>query len=152
MKFRGIIYFFLLSVLLAACGDDQTQFERDVEKIQDFLSANNISATQHPSGIFYLIEEEGTGGGPNQFATVIVKYQGRLLDGTVFDETKGDKTAQFNLNGTVRGFQVAVTLLQRNGKGTFYIPSGLGYGRFDQGDIPGNSVLIFDIELVDFIN
>ncbi len=152
MKIRGILYLLLLSVLSLGCGDDQTQFEKDLEKIQDYLNANSIDAIQHPSGIFYTIDQEGSGNSPNQFATVIVKYQGTLLDGTVFDETMGNQTAQFNLNGTIRGFQIGVTLLQRTGKGTFYIPSGLGYGQREQEDIPSNSVLIFEIELIDFIN
>jgi FKBP-type peptidyl-prolyl cis-trans isomerase FkpA len=152
MSWRILLMSLCLSLALFACGDDKTQFEKDIEKIQNFLTDNNLTATQHPSGIFYTIDTEGTGGSPSQFATVIVKYKGRLLDGFVFDETVGNKTAQFSLRGTVRGFSVAATLLKRGGKGTFYLPSGLGYGRVEQGNIPRNSVLIFEIELVDFIN
>jgi FKBP-type peptidyl-prolyl cis-trans isomerase len=153
MSWRILLMSFCLSLVLFACGDDKTQFEKDIEKIQNYLSENNLTATQHDSGIFYNIETEGTGGSPNQFATVIVKYKGMLLDGYVFDETQGNKTAQFNLRGTVRGFSIAATLLKRGGKGTFYLPSGLGYGRRSGSeDIPDNAVLIFEIELVDFIN
>lgn len=147
--FFGICF---ISLALSACGDDKTQFEKDIEKIQDYLTTNNITATQHSSGVFYSIETQGSGGSPGAFSTVIVKYKGTLLDGFVFDQTTGNQTAKFSLGNTVRGFQIGTTLLQRGGKGTIFIPSGLGYGRVEQGDIPKNSVLIFEIELVDFIN
>ena len=79
-----------------------------------------------------------------------VRYKGYLLDGAVFDETTGNNTVVFFLSQVIRGWQVAVPLLQKGGKGMFIIPSGLGYGRAPQPRIPGNSILIFEIELVNF--
>ncbi len=154
MGWRLFISMCSIVLFLTSCGDDKTQFEKDIEKIEDYLASNNLTATQHSSGIFYNIEEEGSGGSPSAFATVIVKYKGTLLDGYVFDETVGNKTSRFELYNTVRGFGTGIQLLQRGGKGTIYIPSGLGYGRFppENGDIPKNAVLIFEVELVDFIN
>ncbi len=154
MKLKGLIYICLLPLFLWSCGDDKTQFEKDIEKIENYLRDNNITATRDDSGIFYTIDVEGTGDNPSPFATVIIKYKGQLLEtGTVFDQTVGNQTAQFALVNTIRGFQIGTTLLKRGGKGTFYIPSGLGYGRFGEGnDIPGNAALIFEIELIDFQN
>jgi len=152
MNIRILLGCLFLSVFVLSCGDDMTQFEKDIEKIEEYLMTNNINATQHPSGVFYTIDVEGSGGSPNSFATVIVKYKGMLLDGFVFDQTMGNQTAQFPLTGTIDGFRIGATLLKKGGKGTFYIPSGLGYGRQEQPDIPQNSVLIFEIELIDFQN
>ncbi|NJN77920.1 MAG: hypothetical protein HC803_05960 [Saprospiraceae bacterium] len=58
---------------------------------------------------------------------------------------------EFGLNQVIRGWQIAIPMLQKGGKGTFYIPSGLAYGsRGAGGVIPPNAVLIFDVELLDF--
>jgi len=147
--------FYFLAVIFVTLGlsscDDQTQFEKDTEKIQDYLRENGIDAEQHRSGVWYHIDQEGTGSNPSFFANVIVRYKGSLLDGRVFDQTQGNQTVEFRLNQTISGFQVGVTLLKKGGKGTFYLPSGVGYGRQGTPSIPGNSILIFEIELVDFV-
>lgn len=152
---RTTLYILVLFLTfgLFACNDNTTTFEDDIATLEDYFTENNLNPIQHPQGIFYTIDQEGTGANPSAFATVIVKYKGMLLNGNVFDQTEGNKTAQFNLRGTIPGFQIAVTLLKRGGKGTFYMPSSLGYGRVAQGeDIPANSILIFEIELIDFQN
>ena len=79
-----------------------------------------------------------------------MRYKGYLLDGTVFDETPGSDARTFFLYQVIRGWQIAIPLLQKNGKGTFFIPSGLAYGPFERPGIPANSVLIFETELVNF--
>ena len=75
---------------------------------------------------------------------------GSQLDGVVFDQTTGSATAKFRLGDLIQGWQIAIPLLQKGGKGTFFCPSDLGYGPQAVGNIPSNSVLIFEIELVDF--
>lgn len=146
--------FFLLGLLgiltLLACDDQRPQSEIDDEKIRDYLKANNLTAEKDLSGIYYIIERPGSGNNPNISSYIKVKYKGYLLDGTVFDQTEGDETVQFSLSGNITGWQIAVPLLKPGGKGTFFIPSIWGYGRFGTGIIPGNSVLIFEIELISF--
>ncbi|MFN9955636.1 MAG: FKBP-type peptidyl-prolyl cis-trans isomerase, partial [bacterium] len=73
-----------------------------------------------------------------------------LLDGTIFDQTTGNQTATFPLANLIPGWQEGIPLLQKGGKGTFLLPSALGYGPNPVGPIPANSVLIFEIELIDF--
>ncbi|MEL7119017.1 MAG: FKBP-type peptidyl-prolyl cis-trans isomerase [Bacteroidota bacterium] len=153
---KKMLWFVIIAILgLTACGDNQTQFEEDLDKIDEYINTNNLSdVIQHPSGIFYQITQQGNGSGnfPRFNSNVVVRYKGYLLDGTVFDQTEGSSTANFNLAGTVQGFQIGVTLLEKGGKGTFIIPSQLGYGfRGSPPAIPANSVLVFEIELVDFI-
>ena len=72
-----------------------------------------------------------------------------LITGTVFDQTAADKTFTYALTGLIKGWQIGIPLMKKGGKATFYVPSELGYGGNDMGVIPPNSILIFDIELID---
>ena len=150
---------FSFSILLLAFGfatgcipdpvSPADQLNKDIKKIEDYLTENNLVAQTTASGLHYIIEEPGTGGYPNLNSTVTVKYKGYLLNGNVFDES-GDTPVTFPLANLILGWQEGIPLLQRGGKGKFFIPSALGYGRSGSGSIPGNSPLIFEIELVDF--
>lgn len=151
MKFVRLNLLLLsLSALLANSCSKESQAEVDRQLILEHLADNNITAEEHPSGIFYVITTEGTGGNPGPGTQVTVKYRGYLLNGNTFDQTTGSQSATFNLNDLIPGWQIAIPLLQKGGKGTFWIPSELGYGGISLPDIPANSVLVFDIELVDF--
>jgi FKBP-type peptidyl-prolyl cis-trans isomerase len=100
--------------------------------------------------LHYIITEAGSGGNPNVNNTVKVNYVGKLLKNEkVFDETNGTPVS-FKLSNLIEGWQEGIPKLKKGGKGTFYIPSALGYGPYGSGDIPGNATLIFEIELVDF--
>jgi len=137
-------------VLFSACKKEDSQAEKDDKIIQQYLSDNNIQATKDDSGIYYLITVEGTGDHPDINSEVTVKYKGYLTNGAVFDQTTGNSSATFPLNGLIRGWQIGIPKLKQGGKGTFLIPSALGYGSSAVENIPANSVLIFDIELVSF--
>ena len=101
------------------------------------------------SGLQYKIEVEGTGISPEGADTVEVNYEGRLIDGTVFDSSydRGE-SVRFPLNRVIKGWTEGLTYAKEGGKIQLYIPAELGYGKRGTGPIPGNSTLIFDIELV----
>lgn len=151
-------YFTLLAALFAlaffSCKDDtlspEEQFQEDIRIIRQYLTDNNLTADSTASGLHYIITQEGFGDHPNLQDSVTVKYKGYLTDGTVFDQTDDGKTAKFALSGLITGWQEGIPLLKKTGKGTFFLPSALGYGPIGIGSIPPNSVLIFEIELVDF--
>lgn len=149
---RYLIFTFL-GVLLFSCNDGLTveqQLQADIEKIKNYLDDRNLTAESTASGLHYIITEPGTGGHPNINSTVKVNYTGKILKNEeVFDETNGVPET-FLLKGLIEGWQEGIPLLQKGGKGTFFIPSALGYGPYGSGSIPGNAPLIFDIELVDF--
>ncbi len=143
---RYLILLLVISTLSTlSCKD-----ESDMEKIEGYLADNNLTATSTPSGLYYIITKEGTGGHPNLSSSVTVKYKGYRLNGEVFDETTGNNTATFPLTNLILGWQEGIPLLKKGGKGTFFCPSDLAYGSQRVCDIPANSVLIFEIELVDF--
>lgn len=142
-----IVVFFLSLIFISSCKKDQIKLDDDI--IQDYLQENNIDAQKHESGLYYLITLEGDGEFPDTNSDVTVKYKGYLTDGEVFDET-GDEAVTFNLSQLISGWKIGIPLLSRGGQGIFFIPSNLGYGEYQAGVIPPNSVLIFEIELIDF--
>lgn len=149
MKYFTII--FLMVIALAGCSkDDDTDWMAiDDGIIKEHLEENNLEAAKHPSGIYYNITKEGSGSSPSSNSVVSVRYEGRLLNGHMFDNGQG-RVQTFPLNGLIKGWQICIPWLKRGGKGTFYIPSELAYGKKSPGSIPAHSVLVFNIELVDF--
>lgn len=147
---KYLLFLPVLLFLLSCNKDDNPQADIDDQIIRDYLSENNIDATKHSSGLYYTITVEGAGEHPSANSTVTVRYKGYLTDGTVFDQTQGTETATFGLTSLIEGWKIGIPLLKKEGKGTFYIPSGLGYGSRATGSIPANSVLIFEIDLINF--
>ena len=118
---------------------------------QDFLANNakkpGVKVTA--SGLQYEIVTVGTGKTPSPTSKVTVHYEGKLVDGTIFDSSyKRGETISFPLNGVIQGWQEGLQLLKEGGKAILYIPSNLGYGEKGAGNIiPGNATLIFTVEL-----
>lgn len=107
------------------------------------------------SGLQYeVLEKSKSTEKPNEDDMVKVKYTGKLLDGKIFDSTDKNNSGnpiEFQLNRVIKGWTEGVSLMSKGSKYRFFIPSELAYGENGAGmDIGPNSVLIFDIELVDF--
>ncbi|MBX2892163.1 MAG: FKBP-type peptidyl-prolyl cis-trans isomerase [Saprospiraceae bacterium] len=141
----------LVGFLFFSCNKDKTltpeeQLQEDIRIIQQYLADKNLTATATSSGLHHIIAEAGTGGHPTLQSNVKVKYKGYFTNGSVFDEN----TSTFPLSNLITGWQEAIPLLQKGGKGIFLLPSYLAYGPSGLGPIPPNTVLIFDIELIDF--
>lgn len=152
---QKLIYFLLLigvAGLFSCNKDENSQAEKDRQKILEYLSANQIQAEEDPSGIFFRIFTPGSGDFPLPTSKVYFKFSGYLLDGTVFQETTEDATAEYNLNELLLGLQYGIAKLREGGQGQFFVPSALGFGGQDLGTVPPNSVLIFDVELVKIDN
>lgn len=150
MKNHVLLLMALASVLLFSQCKKEDQDVTDRNLILNHLEENNLTAEEHPSGIFYVISNEGAGANPGLNNTVSVLYKGYLLNGNIFDQTSGNQSVSFPLQNLIPGWQIAIPLLKKGGKGTFWIPSSLGYGSTSLPGIPANSVLVFDIELIDF--
>lgn len=155
IRFMGLFRFFtfiilvLIAVLSGSC-DKQSQAEKDEEEILSYLSANSLTAEKTSTGIYYIIDVEGSGAHPSDYAFVKVYYEGRLTNDNVFDENDTNEPAGFYLSQVIEGWQIGIPLFRKGGKGTLFIPSRHGYGTTGTSSIPKNSVLIFDIELLDF--
>ena len=107
------------------------------------------------SGLQYKIIEEGSGESPKATDNVLVKYTGKLIDGTVFDSTdkRGGQPAKFGVTRVIPGWSEGLQLMKKGAKWELYIPSDLAYGENPnpRSGIPPNAALIFDVELVDIV-
>jgi FKBP-type peptidyl-prolyl cis-trans isomerase FkpA len=131
---------------------ETAQWQIDDKTIINFLAANNLIATKSPMRVYYKNVLAGTGTEVDIGSTVTVKYTGRLLNGTVFDQTVGDATFVYQATGDViKGWDVLMGM-KAGAKVRIFVPSDLGYGASTSGNIPGNSVLDFDIEIVNVVN
>ena len=104
-----------------------------------------------PSGLQYEIITEGTGNKASATDQVECHYEGKLIDGTVFDSSyKRNQPATFGVNQVIPGWVEALQLMPAGSKWRLYIPSDLAYGAQGAGDvIPPHSTLVFDVELLD---
>lgn len=143
----------ILLVAFAGCKKDKVdQGAIDNKLILAYIQANNLNAKPTGSGFYYVVDTPGDATRPISTSTVYVKYRGFLLDGTQFDSSyeSSEQPAQFVISGVVPGFGEGLKLFGKGGKGKLIIPSTLGYGATVAGGVPANSVIIFDIELVNF--
>jgi FKBP-type peptidyl-prolyl cis-trans isomerase FklB len=103
-----------------------------------------------PCGVQYKVLKEGTGTMPADTSTVVVNYEGKLIDGTVFDASNrhGDKPAEFQVGRVIKGWQEALKAMPAGSEWEIYIPQELAYGAQQSGQIPPFSTLIFKVELV----
>lgn len=113
-------------------------------------NAKRDGVTQTKSGLQYEVLTEGTGKSPKATDTVRCHYEGRLLDGTVFDSSyKRGEPADFGLNQVIPGWTEGVQLMKEGAKFRFHIPYLLAYGERGAGaQIPPYSTLVFDVELI----
>jgi FKBP-type peptidyl-prolyl cis-trans isomerase len=123
-----------------------------MDKNQQFLADNakqpGVQTTA--SGLQYKVLQAGTGAKPGAYAEVEVHYEGRLIDGKIFDSSyERGEPISFLLGQVIEGWREGVQLMPVGSKYELYIPSELGYGkRGAEGVIPPNATLIFVVELL----
>jgi len=140
------------------------QMPVDDKILQDYFAKNNLKPTKTASGLYYTIAKPGAGESPKPGQLVSMKYIGKTLDGKQFDANmdesgnlldKGGKKEPFTFplgqGRVIKGWDEGVALLKKGSKATFYLPSPLAYGaQSPSPDIAPNSILVFNVELVDF--
>lgn len=142
------------------------QLKEDIKILEDYIAENNLDATKTESGLFYVIEEEGTGPQVEEGNTISVNYTGYVLDGTIFD-TSIEKVAkesntfmegrpyepiefEVGMGRVIPGWDEGLQYLKEGSKAKLLIPSTLAYGNRQASEvIKANSVLIFDVEVTD---
>ncbi len=129
----------------------------DEQLIKDYLAKNNINATRTASGLYYKVDKMGSGAKPGTGDSVSMNYTGMTLSGEKFDSNVDPKFNHvqpfwFNLGmgQVIKGWDEGIGLMPKGSKGTLYIPSTMAYGAQSPSPlIPANSVLVFDVEVVD---
>ena len=151
-KIWMLIIIGLLIISASSCKKDEDsneQAEADKALIEEYISDNQLNAQSTSSGLYYVILKTGSGEHPTIYSTVTVAYKGYLLNGDLFDENLAFTS---RLSSLINGWKEGIPLIGRGGKIKLLVPSALGYGSQQQGNIPANSVLVFDITLYDFTN
>ena len=136
----------------AAAARDEKLYGANRKAGEEFLKENakKDGVFVLPSGLQYKVLKQGTGAVPSLNDKVLVNYEGRLIDGTVFDASAnhGDKPAEFRPTDVIKGWTEALTMMPIGSKWQVYIPYDIAYGSREAGQIKPYSALIFDIELV----
>lgn len=132
------------------------KIQPNIDQCNSFLSQNakREGVKQTASGLQYEVIKEGTGARPADTSVVKVHYEGFLLNATrPFDSSRERaEPTQFPLNGVIRGWTEGVQLMTVGSRYKFYVPYQLGYGEQGSGEaIPGGSLLIFDVELIEIV-
>ncbi|MFW0715751.1 FKBP-type peptidyl-prolyl cis-trans isomerase [Pedobacter sp. N23S346] len=159
LKFKYLILLICIVGCFAACKKDEAfetydpapQFTADTTAIRAFIKANNIqNVVKDQSGLFYQIIEPGNGSISYSTNTrITADYEGKLLNGTIFDSSKGTPIT-FLLGNVIAGWQIGIQKIQKGGKIRLIMPSLYGYGNVAQGaSIPANSILDFNITLTE---
>ncbi len=129
----------------------------DEKLLKKYFSKNKIKATKTESGLYYTVSNKGTGEKAKAGQKLTVNYTGMLLDGTVFDSNTDSAfkhptpfSVVIGKGNVIKGWDEGMLLFSKGGKGKLYIPSTLAYGAQDRSpQIPPNSILIFEVELLD---
>ncbi|MHA6495280.1 FKBP-type peptidyl-prolyl cis-trans isomerase [Pseudomonas borbori] len=115
-------------------------------------NAKRDGVTVLASGLQYEVLNAGDGAMPSRDDTVRTHYHGTLIDGSVFDSSyERGQPAEFPVGGVIAGWTEALQLMKAGSKWRLYVPSELAYGEQGVGSIPPNSVLVFDVELLDVL-
>ncbi len=126
---------------------------KEDSQMRSFATANGIIATQHPSGMYYEIVDSGSGAAVSATSKISITYSGKFLSGETFDEQVSPNNTASNpawpLDGLIEGWKVGIPLIRAGGRIRLIVPSSMAYGCEDYYSIPGNSILFFDITLVE---
>jgi FKBP-type peptidyl-prolyl cis-trans isomerase FkpA len=146
------------------------QLELEATAIDEYVKDNNLQGTKTESGLYYVIEKAGDGPAIEEGDQASVHYAGYLLNGKIFDTSRKEVAEAHNIYNPQRdqaggyapfdlqvgvgqvipGWDEGLSLLKKGDKAKFIIPSPLAYGSRGAGaDIPANSILIFDVEIMD---
>jgi FKBP-type peptidyl-prolyl cis-trans isomerase FkpA len=142
-----VVFSFSSCIKDTSCDPKSAQSEAPA--MQAYATTQGINATvDATSGLFYEILAAGNATKPTINSRIYIRYIGKLLDGTVFDQQADETRTGFVLGGLIPGWQLGLQQIGEGGRIRLIIPSSLGYGCRDNGPIPGNSILDFDVTLI----
>jgi FKBP-type peptidyl-prolyl cis-trans isomerase len=154
--------------LLSIKNDSEARVERDMQTayhkiaddsiLRDYLSAHKLFPLRTQSGLYVSVTDSGTGRLPKIGDVLSVYYTASVLNGNIF-ETNQDATfhaqepvkIELGRGKVIKGWEEGLFYLKKNGKGTFYIPSHLGYGSRPHGNVPPYSIIVYDVYVKDML-
>jgi FKBP-type peptidyl-prolyl cis-trans isomerase FkpA len=147
------IFLALVSLLFVSCLSDTEKpsnidyTAQNEKEIVAYITANKLVAQKSATGLYYVINNTGTGAQPSASSNVTVAYKGYFTNGNVFDKSDASGIS-FPLQNVIKGWTEGIPLFKEGGNGILLIPSHLGYGSSNGNGIPGGSVLVFDVKLI----
>lgn len=147
---KALIFIGFISLLVTSC---KTYSEEEVQgfdkAIQKFVMKSGLNYEKSESGLYYLIEKEGEGEFIKFTDEVSFRYTGKLMSGKTFDGRYKRTPITFEVSKLIEGWKEGMMYLKKGGKAKLIVPPTLGYGENQLPDIPANSILYFEIEVVD---
>jgi FKBP-type peptidyl-prolyl cis-trans isomerase len=148
MKNKVLILIATIVLGITSCTNyKEYELEQFDKAIVAFLADSLDQYEKSESGLYFRVIEEGEGDYITSLDAVETFYKGRLINDTIFDQTK-DTAISFELQNTIEGWREGFQYFKKNGKGQLIVPPNLGYGKQELKGIPTNSILIFDFEIV----
>ena len=157
---RSVLVYLWIGIVLAVVAAGALAMQTPIDPTTAFLAKNARAkgVVTTPSGLQYQVLTPGKGPSPTDEDVGLINYEGRLIDGTVFDKSQQPtpipvvaSNPETGRQGVIQGFSEALKLMSKGAKYRVWIKPSLGYGEKDQGVIPPHSTLVFDLELLEFI-
>jgi len=144
---RTLFILLSISLILASCAtysdDELKKFDTE---IQSYITKNKLDLKASSSGLYFKITEEGEGDFIKYNDIVSFTYTGTLLNGEQFD--KQSSPVQFKVNQLIGAWKEVMSSLKKGGKAILIAPPQLCYGNKELDDIPENSILLFEMEVI----
>ena len=124
----------------------------EIQVVQDYILNHSLVATQHCSGLFYRIENGGSGSAPGACSNITITYNTYFFSGALLEQQINPIT--ISLGSTIRAWRIVLPLIKAGGRIVFYVPPSLGYGAQEIRDqngnvvIPANSYIVYEVNLV----
>lgn len=141
---KNLFYLLSISFIISSCGTEFADLSVD-----EYIAQNNLVTQELDKGVHIIIHELGNSDlRPNINNEIRVKYQGTLTDGTEFDSSDDLEIPMFSV---INGWRIGMKEIGEGGSATLIIPPSEAYGSTAQAGIPENSVLVFEIDLLEVI-
>lgn len=155
-KVRTLVQAYMVEAQQKVIAREQAEAEENLVKGEAWLTENGKKdgVITTASGLQYQVLQMGNGPKPTEQDVVKVHYRGNLIDGTEFDSSyKRGEPAEFPLMGVIPGWTEALQLMPVGSRWKLFLPSGLAYGnsRGPGGQLPANSTLLFEVELLEIV-
>lgn len=139
----------IIFTLFISCSKEKEvdYIAQNEEEIVAYVAKNKLNVQRSDSGLYYGINEAGTGKQPTATSNVTVAYKGYFTNGSVFDQSNANGIS-FGLQQVIRGWTEGIPYFKEGGNGILLVPAHLGYGNSDNRGIPGGFVLIFEVKLI----
>ena len=150
LYFKAVLLIFITFGVISSCKtyseDDHQNFDKTIQK---YLTKNNLKGFEKSeSGMYYKILNEGKGEYIRLTDEVTFNYQGKLLNGKIFDGEHRKYPITFQMKDLIQGWKEGMLYLKPGGKMKMVLPPYLGYGDYQLEHIPPHSILFFEIEVI----